>query len=110
MSNIKELLGKRIRELRKEYNITQETLAEKSNIEIATLSNIERGKNYPNYETIEKLSIAFNIMPYELFVFDHLKTENHLVLIDEMTTTMKKDKELTQKLYNIFLAYKRKNL
>lgn len=110
MSNIKELLGKRIRELRKEHNITQEVLAEKSNIEIATLSNIERGKNYPNYETIEKLSLAFDIMPYELFVFEHLNTQNHLVLIEEMTSIMKQDKELTQKLYNIFLAYKKKHL
>lgn len=103
MSNIKELLGKRIREIRKQKKMTQETLAEYADIEIASLSNIENGKNYPNFETLNKISNAFNILPYELYVFEHLDNNNHTKLIEEMVQSMTKDKDLTNKLY---LAYK----
>lgn len=47
MGNIKSLLGKRIKEIRKKRGLTQEKLAELAGIETPSLSNIENGKNYP---------------------------------------------------------------
>mgnify|MGYP002524140843 FL=1 len=53
--NKKELLGKRLRELRKRKGINQEKLAELINVDPTTISNIENGKNYPSLINLENL-------------------------------------------------------
>ena len=102
MQNIKELLGKRIKELRKRKGFTQEKLAELSKIEIPSLSNIENGKNYPNHETLDKISNALSVQPYELFIFEYYKNSEEL--IDEMLVAMKNDENLTKKIYQFFIC------
>lgn len=104
MRNIKILLGKRIKELRKKQVLTQEKLAELAGIETPSLSNIENGKNYPNYETLEKIAVALNVMPYELYIFDYYQPQE--TLINEMTNSMKHNPELTQKMYQFFTCIK----
>ena len=104
MKNIKELLGKRIKELRKKKNLTQETLAEFADIEIPSLSNIETGKNYPNHETLGKIAKALNVEPYELFIFGYYKSADEM--IDEMFKEMKNNELLVQKMYKFFLCVK----
>ena len=74
MENIKSLLGKRIKELRRERNLSQEKLAENIGIDPNNLSRIENGKNYPSAETIVKIANAFNIEVYKLYLFNHQKT------------------------------------
>ena len=69
----KKLLGKRIKEIRKMNNLTQDQLAEKINIDITTLSGIEIGRNYPSIQTLEKLADALSVELYNLFKFNHLK-------------------------------------
>lgn len=78
MENIKVLLGKRIKEIRKQKKLTQEKLAELAGIETPSLSNIENGKNYPGNETLFKLSSALNVKPYELYKFEHEKSIENL--------------------------------
>ena len=104
MLNIKGLLGKKIKELRKEQGLTQERLAELSCIEIPSLSNIENGKNYPNQETLAKISSALNVKPYELYIFEHFAPPNEL--IEEMTGAMKQNENLTRKMYQFFMCVK----
>ena len=99
---IKELLGKRIKELRKKKGLTQEKLAELAKIETPSLSNIENGKNYPNHETLDKISSALNVSPYELFIFEYYA--NNEKLIDEMVQSMKENEILTQKMYQFFVC------
>ena len=55
MSNIKKLLGLRIREYRKSLNMTQEKLAELIGIGTPNISYIENGKFAPSVETLEKI-------------------------------------------------------
>ena len=50
--DIKKLLGKKIKEIRKNKNFTQEKMAELIGIETASLSNIENGKYYPTAENL----------------------------------------------------------
>ena len=50
----KKLLGKRIKELRKYRNFTQEKLAELIDIEPCSLSAIEIGRHFPSLPTLEK--------------------------------------------------------
>lgn len=72
--DIKVLLGKRIREYRQKYGMTQFQLAEKLGIDDKHLSRIELGKNMPQAVVISKLAEVFNIEPKSLFEFSHLGT------------------------------------
>ena len=72
-SDIKLLLGKRIKELRKERNLTQEELAEKMNIDQRNLSKIECGNNFITAETLSKILKTLDIEARELFDFNHKK-------------------------------------
>ncbi len=67
----KKLLGQRIKELRKAKNITQEDLAERINVEPASISNIECGRNYPNFATLEKTLEVLGSNFLEVFDFEH---------------------------------------
>ena len=71
MSGLKKLLGKRIKELRKQNNLKQEELAEIINIATRNLSNIETGNCFPSPDNIEKLSVALNCKIRDLFDFEH---------------------------------------
>ena len=104
MKNIKQLLGQRIKELRKRKKLTQERLAELAGIEIPSLSNIENGKNYPSYETIDKLSKAFDVKPFELYLFEDCQSKEEL--LREMVSVMSNDEPLTRKMYQYFLCVK----
>ena len=73
--NKKELLGKRIKELRKQKGYTQDFLAEKLKIEPRQLSKLETGKHYPSFETIVALLETFNITFEELIAFEHLNNQ-----------------------------------
>lgn len=99
---IKEKLGKRISELRKSLNISQEELAEKLDISQKSLSKIETGRNFLTSETLEKLLIAFNMKTSELFDFDHLDSqENLLEEIYNYIATIKNDENALKILYKI---------
>lgn len=106
---IKEKLGKRISELRKRLNISQEELAEKLDISQKSLSKIETGRNFLSSETLEKLLNAFNITSAELFDYDHLDEENNLLdEIHEYIETIKEDKTTLTTLYKIIKALAKK--
>lgn len=76
--DIKVLLGKRIREYRQKYRMTQFELAEKLEIDDKHLSRIELGKNMPQASTISKLAEVFQIEPKTLFEFYHLAPASEL--------------------------------
>lgn len=65
--NIKEKLGKRIFQLRKEKTLSQEKLALKANIDRAYMHLIEKGKTNVSLELIEKIAIALEIDIKDLF-------------------------------------------
>lgn len=54
-------LGRRITELRKTNNLTQEALAERCNVTRQTISNWENGKSYPDLEMLVFISDSFDI-------------------------------------------------
>jgi transcriptional regulator with XRE-family HTH domain len=71
MKTTKELLGARIKELRKARGLSQEQLSEKINIDPKHLSRIEVGKSYPSLDTAEKLAKALGVEIKDLFEFAH---------------------------------------
>lgn len=72
MDNNKKLLGKRIKELRKNAGLTQEQLAEMIDIETTSLSGIESGRHFPSLPTLEKIAFSLNTELKSLFDFNHL--------------------------------------
>jgi len=100
MSNdydIKKLLGKRIKNIRRAKNITQETMAEKIGIEPPSLSNIERGKFAPSIETLQKISQILEVAPYELYMFE---AEKPIPIIkNEIMSAINKDDKLARLLH-----------
>jgi len=102
--NIKKLLGKKIQEIRKKKNITQEYLAELINLDTSSVSHIENGKYYPTAENLDKILNVLNIKPSELFFFENFAPQDEL--IKEMTDSMQNDEKLTRLLYKFYLSVK----
>lgn len=106
---IKEKLGKRIYELRKRLNISQEELAEKLDISQKSLSKIETGRNFLTSETLEKLLTALDVRITELFDFDHTdKKENLLEEIYGYLDIIKNNEKDLITLYKIVQALGKK--
>ena len=96
MENLKTKLGKRIKSLRKSRNITQERFAEIINMDITSLSKIETGRNYPQPETLEKISKALNLDISRMFTFKTPATnQDYVEAIKQNIQAMEND---TQKL------------
>ena len=73
MSKLKELLGKRIKEIRLSKNLTQEQLSELTGIGPSSLSKIESGIYHPTDDNLEKIALALKVEPYKLYMFNHHK-------------------------------------
>ncbi len=74
MDDIKQLLGCRIKELRKRKGLTQETLSEIIGIEPRNLIKIENGQTFPRAQTLQLLLEFLDCNPNELFNFSHLNS------------------------------------
>ena len=79
MSEIKKLLGKRIREVRILSNLTQEELSELTDIGASSISKIESGYFHPTDENLDKIAKALKIEPYKLYMFNHQKDTKTLI-------------------------------
>lgn len=63
---IAQKVGKRIRIVRRENNLTQEELASKVGVHVTTLGRIERGESNPPLQTLNRISQALRVSPKEL--------------------------------------------
>lgn len=64
---ILERLGNKLRRFRLEKNISQEKLAEITNLDRTYISGLERGKRNPSFLIIKKLAECLDINPNDLF-------------------------------------------
>ena len=69
--NYQKLINSNIKHLRQIHNLTQEEFAERINISVQGLSNIERNRYQPNSETIDKICKEFDITPIELLSLEN---------------------------------------
>ena len=69
MSNDYTILVKNIKYFRLKSNMTQEQLAEKSDLSVSYIKQIESGKEFKNitFKTFSKIAKALNIDVKELF-------------------------------------------
>jgi len=82
MNTNKKLLGKRIKELRKNKGLTQEQLAEFVGLETSSLSGIESGRHFPSFSTLEKIANCLNVELRTIFNY------NHLISLTDMKNTI----------------------
>jgi len=69
MADLRRKFGARLRQLRREANLTQEQLASAAEISVDFLSLVERGINAPSFENLDKLAKALGVPVRELFDF-----------------------------------------
>ena len=67
MSEIAEVLGKNIRSLRKNSGWTQEKLAEKADISVPFMTQIELARKTPSLDVIEAIAKALGVSYAQLF-------------------------------------------
>ncbi|GED68506.1 hypothetical protein BRE01_22080 [Brevibacillus reuszeri] len=67
MPEFRHLVGSRIRAIRKAKGLTQQNLAERSNLDDAYIGAVERGERNFSIDTLEKVLKALEISPVELF-------------------------------------------
>ena len=68
-------IGLKIKFFRQQQHMTQADLAEKLEMDVRYLSDIERGKKNFTLKTFYKISTALNINPIELFVYTRVNQE-----------------------------------
>ncbi len=68
--DIKEKIGIRLRELRKQKGLSQEKFAFECELDRTYIASIEQGKRNVSIVNIEKIAKTFNMSVYEFFRSD----------------------------------------
>jgi len=77
---LKEKVGKNIKFYRFRKQLSQADLAEKAHISITSLSDIERGNNFPQAKTLCNLAQALDVEVWSLFRGEVASDEQNTVL------------------------------
>ena len=84
---LKAILGKNVKFFRYRKEYSQADLAEKIDISITFLSNIERGLKFPKPDIITRIAEGLEIDVYELFKVDIIP-ENNKEIINRLSKDM----------------------
>jgi transcriptional regulator with XRE-family HTH domain len=99
---LKGILGKNIKFFRLRRQFSQADLAEKANISITFLSNIERGNNYPQAGTLCNIANSLGINVWELFKEEGATDDQNAIIdriSDDFTKHVNLALETVHKLY-----------
>jgi transcriptional regulator with XRE-family HTH domain len=86
--NIKKVLGRNIKCFRFHRQLSQADLAEKAEISITFLSNIERGLKYPKAQVLGQIARGLNVEVWELFKND-ISPDESKEWLTRLTSDMK---------------------
>ncbi len=78
MAQIKKLLGKRIRYIRKRNDLSQEKFAELICLDPNSVSRIECGVHYPSMDTLERISTVLKVEIRDLFIFNNKESAEEM--------------------------------
>jgi len=91
MSDLRNAVGDRIRAIRKAKELTQQQLAERSNLDDAYIGAVERGERNFSIDTLDKIVEGLDISPGELFRSGKKKSKEEMVkqqVIDELVAAV----------------------
>ncbi|MCL2721514.1 MAG: helix-turn-helix domain-containing protein [Treponema sp.] len=99
---LKGILGKNIKFFRFRKEFSQADLAEKADISITFLSNIERGLKFPKPDILTNIATGLDIDVFELFKTDIIPEENKKLInfLSEDIT-----KKVNQAMKEVFKQY-----
>ncbi|OGM26563.1 hypothetical protein A2627_00885 [Candidatus Woesebacteria bacterium RIFCSPHIGHO2_01_FULL_39_28] len=69
MATITQRFGSRVRRLREQRKVSQQSVASKANLDLTTVNEIENGNREPMLRTIWKLANALEVKVKDLFDF-----------------------------------------
>jgi len=78
--DLKEKVGKNIKFYRFRRQLSQADLAEKAKISITSLSDIERGNNFPQAKTLCNLAKALDVEVWLLFRGENTSNDQNAIL------------------------------
>ena len=92
-----EDMGKRIAECRKEHNMTQEKLAEKTEVSLQTISNIELGKKAVRPENLAKICSVLDVTS-DYIIFGRRSAKQLDSLIKQISSLSPDDYKIVKEL------------
>ncbi len=69
MATLRKKFGERLRQIRLSRRMTQEQFAETLDISVDFLSLVERGRNAPSFETLDRIAKRLKMPIADLFDF-----------------------------------------
>ena len=87
-------LGENIQTIRKHRGMKQQELADKIGINMQSLSKIERGVNYPTFDTLEKIMDVLGVTPNEVTELEELMEIKQLIQRQKLERMIKVHKEM----------------
>ena len=82
VESLRKVIGRNVRTQRIKLKMTQEKLAEQTELSVSSITNIERGMTWMGDDVLLKISNALNVNPFQLFldyfpvqenVFNHIR-------------------------------------
>jgi transcriptional regulator with XRE-family HTH domain len=70
VATLRKKFGQHLRQIRLDRRMTQERFAEVLDISVDFLSLIERGRNAPSFETLDRIARRLRVPVAHLFDFD----------------------------------------
>jgi len=99
--DIKSTLGKNIKLIRNHRQYSQELLAEKADISITFLSNIERGLKYPKPAVLSQIAESLRVEVHELFKSNSKPNITPIVVRNDSKKTISRlSKVMTRRINN----------
>ncbi|MGM1020405.1 MAG: helix-turn-helix domain-containing protein [Bacillota bacterium] len=106
MTDLAELIGVRIRQIRKSRGLTQEQLGERAELQSTYIGGVERGERNISIETLEKLIKALKMSPSEFFYFGdnpiEKNTDKNKLIHIFISKLMKQENKNIRKMINIY--------
>jgi XRE family aerobic/anaerobic benzoate catabolism transcriptional regulator len=82
-------LGRQVRSLRQSKNLTQARLAERAEVGMKYVGEVERGRTNPTLRIVWRLSVALGVEMFELFLFSVTDGEQDSTLRTQIVRLVK---------------------
>ncbi len=102
---MKILIGNNIKRLRREKELTQETLAEYLNVSVAAVSKWERNETYPDITLLFPLAQFFGVSLDELMGYDEKRMEDEVKQVMKEYERLGDERKFEERLAFITKAY-----
>lgn len=96
-----QLLGRRIRELRKTRKLTIEQLAERIGINDKYFGSVERGEQNPSFKVLTEVARALEVELPDLFRFEHVEDDEKVLRRKIIELLKKSDLDQLQMVFKI---------